>query len=368
MEGKGIKGFLFAVCVLTLLMVAAPAYAMELWEPQLPGVTEGVPTGALPPPGFYFINNSYYGPTGQLYDNHGNVVPNSIKTNGALIEAPQLVWNSGWKFLGADFGMLLIEPFSHTSMNLTTGVDKSTHLSESLTGDQWGTFNTVWSPILLSWNLPCNFHFMAGLQMAFDDASSSISDSLASITKNGLTKIVDKSGTGAYGWSGLGEYVFMPNPAISWLYKGWNVTANLFYDISIKNNTVNYQSGDMFQADYTVTYSWGKWTFGVGADQANQIQRDKFDAGTGYRSQPNTCETLYQVGPILGYDFGACRLWAVFNYDVETKNALQGSFLNIHMIVPLGNFLCSGWKPERCARVPGFRNWGRCPPCPRSRR
>ena len=42
------------------VIVAGAASATELWDPHLRGVNEGLAAGALPPQGFYFINDSYF--------------------------------------------------------------------------------------------------------------------------------------------------------------------------------------------------------------------------------------------------------------------------------------------------------------------
>ena len=69
------KKFILAMCIpVAVVMLVTPVFAMELWDPHLRGANEGLAAGALPPPGVYFINSSYFAPR---YHNTGNLpVPN----------------------------------------------------------------------------------------------------------------------------------------------------------------------------------------------------------------------------------------------------------------------------------------------------
>ena len=62
------KKFILAMCVVVaVVMMVTPVSANELWDPHLRGVDEGLAAGALPPPGFYFINTEYFMPSLNLY-------------------------------------------------------------------------------------------------------------------------------------------------------------------------------------------------------------------------------------------------------------------------------------------------------------
>jgi len=339
------KKVLLAVCLsMALVMMVAPAYSMELWEPVLPGNNEGLAAGALPPAGFYFVNLGYYTPSYKVYGS-GFTSPvtdqsqanSQIKITG-YVDVPVLLWSTGCKFLGADFGMALVQPFDATSLRIGTS-SFSDSTGPGVTGDQVGTFNTVLVPFILSWKIPCDIRVKAALAIGVDDAWSSIGSSAAATTGIGSFKLFDKNFINAYAWSGLDEWFFTPNIGLSWLYHGWNISADLFYTWSLKADNVPYQSGDMFQADYTVSYTCGKWTFGVGATQNIQVNSDKFNAGdgTGYHSQPFTKETKYMGGPLIGYNFGPCSLMLIYNFNMYAENAPAGDTIMARFVVPLGN-------------------------------
>jgi hypothetical protein len=59
---------------------AGEAMALEGPTPYLPGVTVGIPIGALPPPGIYFSDNNVI-LEGGLKDNNGNSLPANASIN-----------------------------------------------------------------------------------------------------------------------------------------------------------------------------------------------------------------------------------------------------------------------------------------------
>jgi len=342
------KKFLMVLCLsLVAVMMVTPASAEELWDYHLRGVDEGLAAGALPPAGFYFINDMYFAPSFKLYGAYDTVngVPvyksseanSNIKLAG-FIDVPILVWSSGCKFLGADYGAAIAQPIAFTSLR---AIDESTGLAAN--GNQWGAYNTIIIPAILSWKL-CDFRVKGAMQFGLNDGTSSPGDSLAADPTSslyhlpGAGKLAGKDGH-IYPWSSNDNYQFTPNLGLSWLHAGWNISADFFYTWYTKDSDTQYQNGDQFSADYTISYTCGKWTFGLGAEQQNQVQNDQFDAGDGfgYRSQPNTKNSNYTMGPLVGYNFGPCSLMFMYNFALETNNDLGGDWFNLRLVVPLGN-------------------------------
>jgi hypothetical protein len=318
------KKLLLAMCVcMAVVMVVAPAYAEELWDYHLRGVDEGLAAGALPPPGFYFINDSYFAPNYYKYDDTGHTIGGGAVKLFGYVDVPILLWTPGLKFLGADYGVAIAEPFDYTNLRIKNGFDPVTGLQNYNGGAQWGAYNTIVVPIILSWKV-CDFRIKGAFAVGFDDSTTSPKDSAAQALSGG-----------AYAQSGNGYYTFTPEIGISWLHAGWNISADFMYTIATKDNTTDYQSADEFAADYTLTYTWKKWTFGLGACQENQVGSDK-SSGVPVSSSK---VTNYTMGPILGYNFGPCSLQLMYNWDLMTKNDVGGEWFNARLVIPLGN-LC----------------------------
>jgi hypothetical protein len=290
------------VCI-ALAVLAAPTHAVELWDPHLRGVNEGLAAGALPPPGLYFINNAYWA----NYHGHDNAGDKTDTKLNAFVDVPIILWNPGFKLLGADFGVALAQPFDYTDLRVPLG--GGTYVGES----NWGTYNTVLVPGIFAWSLPYDFHIAASLAVYLPDASSSPpTDRVVAL-------------------SGNGYWTLEPGIGISWLHNGWNISADLHISCNFENPDSHYWTAPEFWADYTVTKTIGKWTFGVGAYQQNQIAKDELHGN----SVPDSAVTNFGMGPILGYNFGPVIVTAMYNWGIITKNDVGGDWFNIRFVIPI---------------------------------
>jgi hypothetical protein len=322
---------LFVVAAAAVL--AAPAFATETWDPHLRGINEGLAAGALPPPGVYFINNSQFAPA---YHQYGNLFNASVLAGGghigtspsgqvnrntclfAFVEVPILLWVPGCKFLGADYAMAIVQPFDFTSLRVKAPTYPGIPLGTAVTGAQWGMFNTVLVPYDLSWKLPCDFFIKTGLGIALNDPTNSAG------TATSL-------GTGFFAPAGNGTYTFEPTLGLSWLHSGWNVSVDCHYAFQTKDTGTDYQSGQQLAIDYTVAYTWGKWTIGVGAGQETQTTNDSWKGTTLTDSKANA----WSVGPIVGYNFGPLSMEFIYNFGVYANNDVGGDWLVLRMVIPL---------------------------------
>lgn len=279
---------------------------MELWEPHLPGLDIGIAGGALPPQGVYGVLNSYWA-NGTKYDGNGQ---KTGLTLDAMIVVPILLWAPGVKVLGADYAMAVSQPYDYTNVKLPGqgGLSDNGH---------WGAFNTVLVPGILSWQLPNDLHLKSSLLLLLDNASSSPRRPPA------------RGGAGA----GNGFSTWMPELAVSWLHENWNVTADTYYSFNNKNNDTGYKTGQIFEADYTVMKSMGRWGAGVGAYQVHQVTSD-----TG--PLPESCADSgckarrFGIGPLVSYQFDGISLHAHYARDLSTRSAMGASTLNVRLAVP----------------------------------
>jgi len=310
------KKRLFSMLVVSvaLAIFIAPlcVRAEELWDPHLRGVDEGLAAGALPPTGLYFINNSYWA-TYQLYDNAGNRVADTRLD--AYVDVPILLWVPGCEILGARYGVAIAQPFDYTS---TPGILNLLGVGATDTGPggNWGTYNTILVPGILTWKLPYDFSVAAKLSVYLPDASTTPND-LGHWTNNGLP-------------SGNGFWTIEPGIGISWLHDGWNISADARISVPFKDTDTDYQSGNEFWVDYTITKTIGKWTVGLGAYSENQLNQDKHN-GVNVGSEAEN----FGMGPIVGYNFGPVILQATYNWGIYTRSDVGGDFCNVRMIIPI---------------------------------
>ena len=295
---------------LAAVLVSAQASAEENWTPHLPGVTEGLAAGALPPPGFYFLNTTMLAPF-SLYDKNGN--GNGVKAD-IFVDVPMVLWNPGIKVLGADYAVGLAQPITHVSTS-GGGMDESS----------WGLFETILMPAKLAWQLPSDFHIAAGLAVYVPDGTA---QKTVISYRDGDYKGVPNS---------INYWALEPSLGISLLHDGWNVSANINYDINFKNQDSGYTSGNALVVDYTLTKTIGAWTVGVGGYSVNQLEDDESDVATiqaNIDAADGNRQTKYAAGPIVGYDFGKAALTAYYNHGFGAKNVLSDNTLWTRLMVP----------------------------------
>lgn len=301
-----------ALGLMSVAGAATNASAAELWDPHLRGVNSGLAAGALPPPGVYGVINNYLADYNS-YDAKGKKKPNGGLT--ALVEVPIVLWTPGIKILGADYGVAIAQPFDYTNY--------SPLKASSTTGaGNWGTFNTVIVPAILSWSLPSNFHVSTALNIYVDDASSTMRDlQRKKLNNSGLP-------------SGNNFWTFEPSLGISWLSNGWNVSIDSHLALNTTDNKTKYHTGAQIAVDYTVTKTLGKWTFGLGGHSLNQIQDDSGTGAAGCKGNKGCRVESYGVGPLVGFQFGGINLMAQWDHNLYTQNDVAGDIYNIRAVIP----------------------------------
>lgn len=303
--------------VLRIIMAASclaafsvPASAEELWDPHLRGVDEGMAAGAHPPPGVYFVVNNYWASFTQ-YDKSGKRT--GVKLD-ALVEVPIVLWQTGITIFGGSYAVAVAQPFDYTNLRVagTSGLSDNGH---------WGTYNTILVPGQISWTLPDDFHLLAGLSVYVDDASSSPAHPPAG------------GGVG----SGNGFWTLQPDLGLSWLHDGWNVSLSLHYAFNFENTTTHYRSGDELAIDYTVAKTVGKWTFGIGAHQENQLTSDtgSGSVAAGCPARHGCKVSNFGIGPLVGFQFGGVEIMAEYNHNLYTENDVAGELFNLRLVSAL---------------------------------
>jgi hypothetical protein len=283
-----IKALLAAAGVAAFAFSPANAYEASPAQTKA-GLLIGASAG-IPPPGIYMFN--------QIFTYQTNLVgPNAPASFGRQVNADiqGFIFVPGWTFLGASYDALIVQPF------VSVGISDPAPLNIA------GVFNTYIVPIELSW------------------------------TKIGGTGFAVKTGLGIYvptgtiqGPAGLGNvgapYVtFQPELALSYLANGWNLTAYLYDEINTANTRTNYTTGNIFHADFTATYTIGKWTFGPVGYYVGQVSNDKCPIGicTAFHPFGTLANTqrydVFAVGGMLEYNFGAATASVVMTQDVLAR-------------------------------------------------
>ncbi len=284
------------------------AKAEELWDPYLRGVFEGLPAGALPPPGVYGELDNYYAAY-SYFNAAGDKVPGTHMN--VLVEVPIVLWVPDIKILGATYGAAIAQPFDFNTYQPL----QNTHGG----GGNLGIYNTVLIPAMLSWSLPEHFFVRTGFGVYLNDATNTPADLVDGKLSNGGVP------------SGNGYSTIQPDLGFSWLYNGWNVSVGTHYEFPVGSTTTtnyNYRSAPEFAADYTVTKTIGAWTMGLGGEQEDQFSKDTFNG----QPVPGSIVHNYGIGPIVGYQLrGGVDVTAIWNHHFATSSDVAGDFFNIRL-------------------------------------
>ena len=128
---------------------------LGLHAQHYPAGSEGIKAASLPPPGVYFddYNSFYY--SDQTPGFGGQLEHFDMFT---YVQAPRLTWMTGWKFLGADFGVAVKVPFAYKDhkqafpsvLEKVPGIPVGPTIS---TTEEFGLSDIQVEPLILSWHL-----------------------------------------------------------------------------------------------------------------------------------------------------------------------------------------------------------------------
>lgn len=282
------------MCVSRLCLVAVAtlvcnkAWAVEGLTPFAPGITTGIPVGALPPPGFHVGSNSYV-VFGKIKDGRGNTLPIKVVNYS---ETFSLLWSSPYHILGAQYGAGILQAMSSHGVDARDIGGRSTR--------DFGMFNTILQPVILSWRLKEGLFVSMAHSVYLKNGDVTIRDGVR-----------DQSSYANDFWT------YEPSVAVSYLHDGLDLTANLVYDHNGKNRRTGYQSGDVVYLDLTAAKQVGKVTYGLVGNYTRQIEDDELHGqvvGDGNRV------SHIMGGPMLAYQAGRFRLMARYLADIRSRN------------------------------------------------
>jgi hypothetical protein len=281
------------------------AQSVENITPFLPGVTIGVPVGALPPPGLYFASaNTVFDMN--VKNNQGQNTGIHVldpSTNEALLYVPDIP-----KIFGATYGALIIQGIRAPS----------TSIPREGTFSNFGLVNTVISPLNLSWDLDKGFFASVGLT-TYSPAFNYKVTAIQNTSRNYAT--------------------LEPSLGLSYLGDGWNLTVHPLFDFNFTNPANGYKSGVLFIMDYTALHKFGNFEAGAGGTLTAQVSNDTIHGkavaavpgGNGYGNRAQN----FTLGPVVGYDFGTVALTAYYNRSVYARNVAAGNNFWFRFVVPL---------------------------------
>jgi hypothetical protein len=298
---SNIKALLAAAGVAAFAFSPANAFEGPA-EQQKSGIYIGSSAG-VPPPGIYAFTQVF-----TLQSNWVGGIQSAVgNKQGEQVDVAiqGFVFVPGWTFLGAKYDFVVAQPFEHFAIGQPLSLLPTTPDMGS------GVHNTFFANEL-AWKWG-SFGVKAGLGMFAPTG-----------TQQGGTGLNFGGGcatvTGCNGLANVGApfWTFQPELILSYLGGGWNLTAALYGEINTANRIDDYTSGSLFHADFTATYTMGKWTFGPVGYVVAQVSDDKCPVGICTILHPfgtagfTQRYTIAAVGGLLEYNFGpaTASIWA----------------------------------------------------------
>jgi hypothetical protein len=250
-------------------------------------------TGALPPPGTYFINYLNYYTASRFNDRNGNSMLSDFSVD-AIADVLRLVHVTHYKILGADWGFQATLPVVYEKVRMSSAQNDS----------RTGLGNLDIDPFILGWHWK-NFHVSAGPDV-YLPAGTYDKDELANPGRN--------------------YWTFEPVVAVTFLSdEGIELSSKFMYDFNTKNQDTNYLSGQEFHFDYTIGYHIKKWAFGLGGYYYRQTTNDELNGAKvgpdGFKGE------VFALGPQVMYDYKNMSFTLKWQPEVNAENRPEGSKL-----------------------------------------
>ena len=288
----------------------SPANAFEFApELQKAGIFIGSSAG-VPPPGIYGFSQAF-----TFQTNWAGPIQNSAPGIGGAngvgnkqgeqvnVAIQGFLFVPGWTFLGATYDFVVAQPFETFAIGQPLSLLGAPDMGS-------GVHNTYFANEL-AWNKigGTGFGIKTGLGM-FAPTGTVQGGTGPSIGIACLTHVGCNGGANV----GFHYWTFQPELILSYLGGGWNLSAALYAEINTANRQDDYTTGDIFHADFTATYTTGKWTFGPVGYVVAQVSDDKCSSVTCLALHPfgtagfTQRYTIAAVGGLLEYNFGAATV------------------------------------------------------------
>ena len=296
------EAVLAAVCALAVVAVsAAPVAGDDVPTPGARSASSAILgaeswyCGALPPPGFHFLDYALYYRAHELKGQQGGHVsapPFSDYEVEVFANVFRMLYVSDATILGASPAWHVVVPVVYKSQ-------KSDSFDDSMTG----VGDIYISPLILGWHSP-PWHYVAALDVIAPTGRYSRHD---------VTTI------------GNNHWTFEPAFAMSYIgQSGFCASAKLMYDFHTEDTSLEYEEGEQFHLDYNIGYSFGEnraWKAGICGYYLTSMEEDKLRSSRIGGSQ----EKVFAIGPTVAYQKDNLLLEAKVQREFEAENRPEGT-------------------------------------------
>lgn len=281
-----------------ITLFSAAALATEGGGGIYPNGAENYMTGAVPPPGTYFLlYGSQYEAT-SLRDNAGKKIPIDFNVKATAL-APRVVWVTPGDVLGGSLVFHAIAPLVNLKVKAAGSADSASGLGDMTLGAG------------LAYHASPSLHYVFAVD---------------------LNAPTGKYAKGELANIGRNHWNVEPLFAITYVQpSGVNADLKVMYDFNARNKDTDYTSGQELHADYALGWGLGNgWTVGVGGYVYLQTTEDK----RGGVSVPDNKGRALAIGPSIKYDGGKWLITVKYEKEFDVRNRAQGGGLKVKAVLP----------------------------------
>ena len=281
-----------------------------------PNGAEAFLSGAVPPPGFYFIDYMYYYNADTMKDDNGDDI-GAFDDVSVMANVFRFLWMSDKQILGGNWGMHMFVPVLDVDLNFKVPVGPEGTTSYDDTSVPY----IIYSPFILSWHLmEGKLHVVTSLADIYIPAGQD-DGNMASV--------------------GVNFWTIEPVLGVTYMVDNWEFSGKFMYDFNTSQDDyatvygfqVDRDPGQEFHFDYSASYMISPGLrIGVNGYYYVQTTDDSYDlddsipvpvqdllrADEGYRS------TVFAVGPGIWYNNKNMFFSLRNQWEMAAENKTEG--------------------------------------------
>jgi len=302
--------------ILAALLMPFGGQAMAGGSQSYPNGAEAFLAGAVPPPGFYFLNYMYYYNADTMKDDNGDDIA-AFDDVSVLANVFRFLWSSETQILGGNYCMHAFIPVLNTDLNFNVPVGPGNTRSYDNTDVPY----IIFSPFILSWHLQeGKLHLVTSLVDVYVPTGQD-DGNMATVGRNFWT--------------------IEPVVGITYMLNDWEFSAKIMYDFSTSQDdfatvygfNVDRDPGQELHADYSISYAvTPSLRLGVNGYYYTQTTDDSYDINSSIpapvqellRADEGMHSEVFAVGPGIWYNHKNMFFSLRNQWEMAAKNKTEG--------------------------------------------
>ncbi len=304
------------ILVLTVLLLIFSGQAMAGGGQNYPNGAEAFMAGAVPPPGFYFLDYMYYYNADTMKDDNGDDIA-AFDDVTVLANVFRFLWMSDKTVLGGNWGMHAFVPVLDVDLNFKVPVGPETTSSYDDTAVPY----IIFSPFIVAWHLQeGKLHLVTSLADVYIPTGQD-DGNMASV--------------------GTNFWTIEPVLGVTYMAGNWEFSGKFMYDFNTTEDDsatvygfeVDRDPGQEFHFDYSASYAiTPSFRIGVNGYYYIQTTDDSYEiddtipapvqellrADEGYRSM------VFAAGPGIWYNHKNMFFSLRNQWEMAAENKTEG--------------------------------------------